>query len=76
MAAKKKPARVQGEGDYDAARRYRSRTETFVASHDAEAIARKAAPKSPSEAREMRAAEQKGKARAKSGSRLVKGRKA
>lgn len=34
--------RVQGEGDYEAARRYRSRTEKFVSSADERAVSRAA----------------------------------
>lgn len=56
---------VQGEGDYEAARRYRKGVENFVATHDVEAAARDAAPKSPAEAEELRAAEARGKSRSK-----------
>lgn len=63
--------KVQGEGDYDAARRYRQRTETFVTDNDVTAEARKAAPANAIEAREMIAAEQRGKARAKKKNRTA-----
>lgn len=65
MASKTKKSRVQGEGDYQAARRYRNRVENYVATHDASAEARKARPGSAQEARELEAAESAGKRRAK-----------
>ena len=52
---------VQGEGDYDAARRYRDETEHFLKSADVPELARKAAPKSKQEAKELREAEQIGR---------------
>jgi len=58
---------TQGEGDYEATRRYRKRTENFLAKNDPAKVARKAAPKSKSEARDMVAAEERGRARAKTG---------
>ena len=58
-------SRVQGEGDYEAARRFRKRSESFIASHDVTAEARKAAPVNADEAREMADAEKRGRARAK-----------
>ncbi|HEY2807452.1 MAG TPA: hypothetical protein VGI91_01540 [Steroidobacteraceae bacterium] len=57
-------AKVQGEGDYAADRRYRQRTDRFLKSTDVEAAAREAAPKSGAEAREMAAAEKQGRAHA------------
>jgi hypothetical protein len=65
MASKTKKSRVQGEGDYEAARRYRNRVERYVATHDASAEARKARPRSAEEARALDAAESAGKRRAK-----------
>jgi hypothetical protein len=56
---------THGEGDYDATRRYRKRTENFIAKHDVTKVAREAAPRSPTEARELQAAEATGRARAK-----------
>jgi hypothetical protein len=58
-------SKVQGEGDYEATRRYRKRTEQYVASHDVEKDAREAAPRSRKEAESMAAAEAAGKKRAK-----------
>jgi hypothetical protein len=58
-------SKVQGEGDYEATRRYRKRTEQYLGSHDVEKEARRAAPKSRKEAQSMAAAEAAGKKRAK-----------
>jgi hypothetical protein len=62
-------SKVQGEGDYDAARRYRRRTEEFVATHDVPATARAAAPSSASEEKGMLEAEKVGRSHAKSRTR-------
>jgi predicted secreted protein len=58
-------SKVQGEGDYEATRRYRKRTEQFLGSHDVDKEARRAAPKSRKDAQTMAAAEAAGKKRAK-----------
>ena len=58
-------SKVQGEGDYEAARRYRKRTEAFVATQDIEKAARAAAPRSKAEVQELQDAETSGRARAK-----------
>jgi bacterioferritin len=50
-------AKAQGEGDYEAARRYDSDTRKFVRRADIERAARAAAPKNKREAEEMAAAE-------------------
>jgi hypothetical protein len=55
--------KVQGEGDYDAARRHRESATEFVRSHDIEAEARDATPGTPEEARELLEAERKGQER-------------
>jgi hypothetical protein len=57
--------KVQGEGDYEATRRYRQRTEKYLGTHDVETAARRAAPRSRKEAASMAAAEAVGKKRAK-----------
>jgi hypothetical protein len=57
--------KIQGEGDYEANRRYQKRTEEFVENHDVDEIAEQAAPDTPAEAGELRAAEEAGKRRAK-----------
>jgi hypothetical protein len=46
-------------------RRYRKRTQEFVENHDVDEVAEQAAPENPTEARELRAAEEAGKRRAK-----------
>jgi hypothetical protein len=55
------PSRVQGEGDYDAARRHRSSVEDFLESNNPEQLARAAAPTNAQEARELEEAEQRGR---------------
>jgi hypothetical protein len=57
--------KIQGEGDYEATRRYRKRTEGFLANNDVGKTAARAAPKSQREAEDMKAAEAAGKKRAK-----------
>ncbi len=44
MARKAKGQKVQGEGDYEATRRYRKRTEEFLKNNDVEKAAVRAAP--------------------------------
>ena len=58
-------SKVQGEGDYEATRRYRKRTEEYLGTHDVEKEARRAAPRSRKDAKSMAAAEAAGKKRAK-----------
>ncbi len=58
--------KVQGEGDYDAARRYRRDVEHFVRENDTEELARDAEPKSCAEADELAKAEAEGLARSRS----------
>jgi hypothetical protein len=56
---------VQGEGDYQAARRYRAEAERYVRSADIERAARAAEPRTEAEAQELKDAEAKGRARSK-----------
>jgi len=65
MSKQPKESKVQGEGDYEAARRYRKRTSEFLENNDVEKAAVRAKPGSPAEAEEMAAAEAAGKKRAK-----------
>jgi hypothetical protein len=65
MPKKSKGSKVQGEGDYEATRRYRKRTEEFLQNNDVEKAAVRAAPRSRAEAGELKAAEAAGKKRAK-----------
>ena len=57
--------KVQGEGDYEAARRYEEKMRDHVQHHDIEREARDAEPASQGEEREMERAEEIGKRRAK-----------
>lgn len=56
---------VQGEGNYEASRRFNEAERKFVASGKVAAAVRAAAPKSEAECQEMIAAEKEGKRRAK-----------
>jgi hypothetical protein len=58
-------AKVQGEGDYEAARRFRKRTADYLKNNDVEKAAVRAAPRSRADAEDMAAAEAAGKKRAK-----------
>ena len=57
--------KVQGEGDYEATRRYRKRVEDYLATANVKKAAKKAAPRSSAEAETLKAAEAAGKKRAK-----------
>ena len=68
MSRKHKGPNVQGEGDYESARRYRRDVERFVERNDPddiEELAREAEPDSDEEAEELLDAERKGRARSK-----------
>ena len=65
MLMKPVKSKVQGEGDYEAARRYRSRTAAYIKTHDVTAAARRAAPASKREADEQGKAESTGRSRAR-----------
>jgi len=56
---------VQGEGDYDAGRRYDKAAREFAQSGKVEPAARDAAPDSVAEAEQMQQAEETGKSRSK-----------
>jgi hypothetical protein len=66
MANTEKPG-VQGEGDYEAARRYRKEVKDYVDSADIDKAAHDAAPRSPDEQREMDEAEREGRSHSKAG---------
>ena len=57
--------KVQGEGDYEASRRYRKRTNEYLENNDVEKAALRAKPTTSREAEDMQAAEAAGKRRAK-----------
>ena len=63
--SKRKESQVQGEGDYQATRRYRKRQAEYLANNDVEKAAVRAAPRSRKEAEELAAAEAAGKKRAR-----------
>jgi hypothetical protein len=65
MNADQKTPKLQGEGDYDAARRYNDATKRFVDSGAVPAAARNAEPKTPAQAQELERAEQAGRQHAK-----------
>jgi len=56
---------IQGEGDYEAARRYRAGAERYAHTADVRRAAREAAPHSEAEAEELERAEAVGRARGK-----------
>lgn len=56
---------IQGEGDYDSARKYNAQTKAFAQSGKAEQAAREAAPRTDQEQDEMRKAEAEGRSHAK-----------
>ena len=57
--------KVQGEGDYEAARRYNESAREFVDENDVDEAARDAEPKDAGEEQQMERAEQQGRQRAK-----------
>jgi hypothetical protein len=65
MARLEKRPKVQGEGDYEATRRYRKRTAAYLANNNVGKAAARAAPRTRKEAEELEAAEAAGKKRAR-----------
>lgn len=63
---------LQGEGNYDAARRYREKTERFIKDGRVDEAARNAAPRSDDEAAELDEAEAAGRDRAAEEDPLVR----
>jgi hypothetical protein len=57
--------KVQGEGDYEAAQRYRDEVKTFVDKADIDKLAKNAKPASAQEAKDGARAEESGRARSK-----------
>ncbi len=53
MARQDRQSKVQGEGDYEATRRYRKRTKEYLQNNDVEKAALRAAPKTRREAESM-----------------------
>lgn len=58
-------SRVQGEGDYDSAKKYNADTRDFIDSGRVEQAARDAAPRNADERQSMRKAEEEGRSHAK-----------
>ncbi|MCW5620304.1 MAG: hypothetical protein KIS79_04270 [Burkholderiales bacterium] len=58
-------SRIEGEGSYSGTKQYNEATREFIEEGKVGQAARKAAPATPEEARELEAAERAGKARAK-----------
>ena len=56
---------VQGEGDYEASRRYRKEVQDYMEKADVDKAAHAAAPQSPDERREMDEAERAGRSHSK-----------
>jgi hypothetical protein len=61
---KKTAPHIQGEGDYESARKYDDDTRDFLKSADVTDLARRAAPGSKEEAAELKKAEQVGRSHA------------
>jgi hypothetical protein len=75
MKTTPKKDKVQGEGDYDAGRRYDQASRTFAKSGRVEPAARDAAPKTATEGSELERAEQAGKSHSKGEGPLVSKRR-
>ena len=71
MATTPSKDQVQGEGDYNAGRRYDKASREFAESGKVEPAARDAAPDSAAEAEQMQQAEEAGKSHSKGEGRLV-----
>jgi hypothetical protein len=57
--------KVQGEGDYEAADRYRDGVTDFIKGSDIKKLAEDAEPKSPAEVQDLARAEKSGRSRSK-----------
>ncbi len=66
MSINEKP-KVQGEGDYESARKYDADTRNFVKSADVSDLAHRAAPASKEEAAKLKQAEEIGRSHAVGG---------
>jgi hypothetical protein len=65
MKPVKTPQPLQGEGDYEAARRHRESVQTFVKSGKVGKAAKEAAPKTAQEAQVLKSAERIGESHSK-----------
>lgn len=68
-SSKSSDSKIQGEGDYESAKKYNQETEQYAKSGQSESDARKAAPQNQDEAESMRRAEDEGRSHAKGSSR-------
>ncbi|HEY2559913.1 MAG TPA: hypothetical protein VGI48_09425 [Caldimonas sp.] len=75
MKTTSKKDKVQGEGDYDAGRRYDKASRDFAGSGRVEPAARAAAPKTTREGQDLERAEQEGKSHSKGEGPLVSKRR-
>jgi hypothetical protein len=74
--AKEQDPKIQGEGDYEAARRHRKRVNEYIENNDVEKAALRAAPESAREAQAMEQAEEEGKERSKGEDPAIRRREA
>ena len=72
---KQQDGKIEGEGSYTGAKQYNDATRDFVEGGKVKQAARKAAPSSPEEAKEMEAAEREGRSRAKEEDPALRSRK-
>ena len=71
MSTTPKNDQVQGEGDYEAGRRYDKASRDFAESGGVEPAAHDAAPETEREAKDLERAEEEGKSHSKGEGRLV-----
>jgi hypothetical protein len=67
------PSKVQGEGDYESARRFDKDEQHFVETANVADLARKAAPRSKEEAAQLKHAEEIGRSHAHGGKETASG---
>lgn len=65
MSSKPKSENIQGEGDYEAARRYDKQAHDFAKSGKVDKAAKEAKPDNAAQAKDLKRAEEAGKSRAK-----------
>ena len=65
MSSNPKSENIQGEGEYDAARRYDKQAHDFAKSGKVDKAAKEAKPDNAAQAKDLKRAEEAGKSRAK-----------
>tara|TARA_R110000787_G_scaffold130525_1_gene242466 strand:- start:3044 stop:3244 length:201 start_codon:yes stop_codon:yes gene_type:complete len=65
MSSNPKSENIQGEGDYEAARRYDKQAHDFAKSGKVDKAAKEAKPDNAAQAKDLKRAEEAGKSRAK-----------